>query len=112
MIKFIKKYIPSELKLQIKSLFQKHNINGDLNSNRNKIYVVLAADYGNLGDIAISYAQYKYLSVEFPCFDIIDVPISRTHRNIREVKKIISNRDVITIIGGGNFTKKIGRAHV
>ena len=106
MIKKIKKHIPSEIKLTLKSYFQNDNINGDLNSNKRKLFIAISADYGNLGDVAISYAQFQFLSKNFPDFEIIDVPISRTYSNIRKIKKIISENDIITIVGGGNFTNK------
>jgi pyruvyl transferase EpsI len=102
----IKKYIPLKLKQKIKSFFSTTNMNGNLLSTKQKIFIALAADYGNLGDVAISYAQYVFLKENFPNVEIIDVPISQTLRNIREIKKHISSNDVITIIGGGNLTDK------
>lgn len=102
----IKKYLPLKLKQQVKSHFSSTNINGDLSSKKHKIFIALAADYGNLGDVAISFAQYQFLKDHFPESEIIDVPISQTLRNIREVKKFINNDDVITIVGGGNLTDK------
>jgi pyruvyl transferase EpsI len=102
----IKKHIPLKLKQTIKSHFSSTNINGDLTSNKHKIFIALAADYGNLGDVAISYAQYHFLQDKFPESEIIDVPISQTLRNIREIKKFIRDDDVITIVGGGNLTDK------
>ena len=100
------KLIPLELKQYIKSFFIKNNINHFKNDNNRKIFIVLAADYGNLGDVAISYAQYVFLRNVFPLMQIVDVPISRNLTNIRFVKKIIQPGDVITIVGGGNVTNK------
>jgi len=106
MLRKIKKYIPNNLKSELKSYFEKDNINGDLFTNKRKIFIVISADYGNLGDIAISYAQYKFLLDNFPDCEVIDVPISKTFSNIRKIKKIIKSNDIITIVGGGNFSNK------
>lgn len=70
--------------------------------NKKKILVMVCADYGNLGDIAIAYAQIGFLTKRFPDYSIIPVLISDTFRNIKCLKKIIGNDDIITIVGGGN----------
>lgn len=102
MIKF-KRFIPNSIKQFLKDMVQEHNINGEF-SNKRKIFVALAADYGNLGDVAISYAQYQFLKINFPDYEVIDVPISRNFTNIRKIRKNISKDDIITIVGGGNLT--------
>ncbi|MFA0067594.1 polysaccharide pyruvyl transferase family protein [Vibrio breoganii] len=79
------------------------NISGDLYSKK-KVFVVLAADYGNLGDVAITYAQSEYLRKNLPGYEVVDVPISKNLANIRHVKKIIGKDDILTIVGGGNMT--------
>ena len=103
----MKKMLPLKFKQYIKSYFLKNNINHYKNNKlQRKIFIVLAADYGNLGDVAISYAQYNFLRDSFPSDQIIDVPISRNLPNIRFIKSIIQPNDIITIVGGGNFTNK------
>ncbi|WP_172463481.1 polysaccharide pyruvyl transferase family protein [Priestia endophytica] len=78
------------------------NRNFNVDKNKKKIIVALAANYGNLGDVAITYAQTKFLKNNFPDFDIIDFPISRTFVDIKALKKICTPNDLITIVGGGN----------
>lgn len=68
-----------------------------------KAFVFLAADYGNLGDVAITYAQEAFLKKYLPDFHIIDLPISKTIEAIHAVKKCIGQGDLITTVGGGNF---------
>ncbi|MGJ8692048.1 MAG: polysaccharide pyruvyl transferase family protein [Thalassotalea sp.] len=102
----VKQLIPLKLKQMINSYVAKPNINGDLHSAKNKIFIGLAADYGNLGDVAISYAQYHFLKNNFPDYEIIDVPISQTLANIRAIKTVISADDIITTVGGGNLTNQ------
>lgn len=67
-----------------------------------KVIVGLAADYQNLGDVAITYAQTKFLEDTFPDYQIIDFPISDTFKHYRELKEIINDEDIITLVGGGN----------
>lgn len=70
---------------------------------RRKIFVMLAADYGNLGDVAITYAQVCFLKKNFPDREIIQVPISKTYKWLKAMKNIITKKDIITIVGGGNI---------
>lgn len=72
-------------------------------SGKKKCIVCLAADYGNLGDVAITYAQEQYLGKIFPGYEIIDFPISKTLGNLKALKNICNTDDVITIVGGGNM---------
>jgi pyruvyl transferase EpsI len=74
----------------------------NISKSKKKIIVALAADYGNLGDVAITYAQTKFLRDNFPDHDVIDFPISRTFIDMKSLKKICTPNDIITIVGGGN----------
>ena len=70
---------------------------------KKKCIVCLAADYGNLGDVAITYAQEQYLEKIFPGYEIVDFPISKTLGNLKALKNICNADDIITIVGGGNM---------
>lgn len=104
---FFSKYISFENKSRILLFFQKfknQNSFSSLKDNTNKkAYVFLAADYGNLGDVAITYAQTQFLKNTLQGFDIIDVPISKTLEGIVSIKKEIKSNDIVTTVGGGNF---------
>lgn len=65
---------------------------------------MLAADYGNLGDVAITHAQEKFLRDRLPGYEIVDVPISRTLSELRAWQNICTIDDIITVVGGGNMT--------
>lgn len=67
-----------------------------------KIFIFLGADYGNLGDVAITFAQTKYLIENYPDYTVVEIPISKTFAGIKAAKKVISKDDIITLIGGGN----------
>ena len=65
--------------------------------------VFLAADYGNIGDIAITRAQIRFLERALPHVSVVAVPISKTRTRLRDIKAQITDDDLITIIGGGNM---------
>lgn len=71
---------------------------------KKKCIVFLAADYGNLGDVAITYAQEKFLRENYPDFEIIDVPISKTLSHLKALRQICTPEDIITVVGGGNMS--------
>ncbi|WP_435950486.1 polysaccharide pyruvyl transferase family protein [Psychrobacter sp. DM8] len=68
-----------------------------------RCFIFLAADYGNIGDIAISCAQSHYLKSVLPDYDVISIPISQTRFLIDSINKQIKANDIVTIIGGGNM---------
>lgn len=68
-----------------------------------RVFIFLAADYGNLGDVAITHAQHKFLQNNFPEYLVTEIPISQTIEGIAFVKKIIAKDDIVTTVGGGNM---------
>jgi len=108
MLSKLKKKISIDLKIKLRVFFAglKKRDDFDLKINQidsKHIYIFLAADYGNLGDVAITYAQHKFLQNKFPNYVIKEIPISKTINGIALVKKIIRRDDIITIVGGGNM---------
>lgn len=100
----IKKYIPLSLKQRIiYYLSNNSKYSEKYNKEDKKIIIALAANYGNLGDLAITYAQNKFLKNNFKDYKIIEVPIDETYSCMKDLKKIVNREDIITIIGGGNF---------
>lgn len=69
-----------------------------------RVWIFLGADYGNLGDVAITLFQEEFLKQKFPNHEVLTVPISNTVRCIPAVKKVIKDTDIVTIIGGGNMS--------
>lgn len=106
MINYIKKMIPNHIKQQIIYYTSKDILDGyDYNElkTKKKIFVMLAADYGNIGDMAITYAQKLFLKNMYPQHEILELTVSQTYRKLRSLKKIINKDDIITLIGGGNM---------
>lgn len=104
---FLSKYISFEKKTRILlflKIFRKNKSFSYLNGEESKkAFVFLAADYGNLGDVAITNAQTNFLKETLKEYDIIDVPISKTLEGIHYIRKNISPEDIVTTVGGGNF---------
>ena len=103
-VRFIKDSISPKLKNWI--IYHKSSTDNyqNLSKKDKKIIIMLAADYGNLGDIAIAYAQNKFLKDNFPDRTIVVVPISQTYRKIKSLKKKMNKDDIVTITGGGNMS--------
>lgn len=103
----LKKRIPFELKIRVLVFllnFRKNPYFRPENYGKGKkIYVFLVADYGNLGDVAISYAQSEFIHRYFPELEIIEVPISQSAEGMHFAQKHIKPGDLVATNGGGNF---------
>lgn len=97
-------YMYREIKWKLKKYSNENISLGD--NNKNKAYVFISADYGNLGDVAITYAQKLFLKEQLKNYEIIEVPSKETYAYIKYIKKIIKPNDIITLIGGGNMSNK------
>ena len=99
----LKEIIPTTVKMKIKSQINKEDKFRCLDKNRKKIIIALAADYGNLGDVAITYAQKKFLQTHFKEYQIVEFYTNDIVSNMQSLKRKITPVDIITIIGGGNM---------
>lgn len=89
------------LKFRLFSFFKSRGFH--ISTNKKRCFIFLAADYGNLGDVAITFAQKKFLQKLFPEYDIIEVEAGKSLTSIRSIKSQIKPDDIITVIGGGNM---------
>lgn len=64
--------------------------------------LVGSADYGNIGDIAISEAQLAFLHAHFPG-TVIDIIGMRFLEYRRALERHLTRRDVLCFQGGGNM---------
>lgn len=70
---------------------------------KNQAFVMLSANYNNLGDIAITLAQELFLNEFLPSdYEVIVIPHDRTYNVFLSMRKIINENSIITLIGGGN----------
>lgn len=68
-----------------------------------RAYIFLAADYDNLGDVAITLAQKELLQEIFPTHRVTEVPTGIPFPRLKYLLEQIGSEDVITLIGGGNM---------
>lgn len=68
-----------------------------------RVFIFLAANYGNLGDIAITYAQHKWLENYFKDRSIVEVPANCTFSYLKGFLTKVEKDDIITFVGGGNM---------
>lgn len=73
-----------------------------------RCYIFLAADYGNLGDVAITLSQRKFLSLMYRDYEVVEVNAAETLRKIPEIKRNLLVEDIITVVGGGNMGDMYG----
>lgn len=71
--------------------------------NDKKFIMIGTPDHGNLGDHAITQAQYKFLDDNFKNYKTIELDLNEYYSNIDFIKKYINSDDIIIINGGGNF---------
>lgn len=100
MLSLLKKIIPLKIKRSLVSLFSREEV--ELPSGR-RAFVFLAADYGNIGDLAITAAQVSFLKKHAGVSHVVRVPISKTVAHINSIKRQVNRSDLITIVGGGNM---------
>ncbi|MFY0782320.1 polysaccharide pyruvyl transferase family protein [Peribacillus simplex] len=101
--KNVKKFVPKSLKYKAYFNFGSNYSARFSNINKPKVFLMLAGDYGNLGDIAITQAQKEFIKKTLPEHHIVSINLKDTYKMIRTIKKIIRPVDLITIIGGGNM---------
>lgn len=102
--KKLKLIIPNYAKAKIKYYFSFSKGDEKLNSKKQKIIVFLGANYGNLGDVAITESQVNFLKSNFSEREVIEISISDTYTSLKSVKKHLKKGDVVTLIGGGNIS--------
>lgn len=102
--KLFRSLIPSNIELMIRYYLPCHRVDmEEINNNEKKVFIFLAADYGNLGDIAITEAQRNFIMRALPNHKVILVKSSVQISTYRYIKKYITTSDIVTIIGGGNM---------
>ncbi|HWO76915.1 MAG TPA: polysaccharide pyruvyl transferase family protein [Bacillus sp. (in: firmicutes)] len=98
----LKAKIPFRWKLHAKYLLSE-KITPSFSKDDPKVIVALAADYGNLGDVAITKAQITFIKDAFPNHKIVTVYLNEINSMLVPLKKLVNSKDIITIIGGGNM---------
>ncbi|MBX9987785.1 polysaccharide pyruvyl transferase family protein [Priestia aryabhattai] len=68
-----------------------------------KMIVMQTPLHGNLGDQAIAYAQKKFIEKYFKDYIYIEISYEEVMRRTKLLKKVINEKDIIFIHGGGNM---------
>lgn len=102
----IKSLISRKTKNTIKYELTKNNHIYDSYKGKKKVIVCLGADYGNLGDVAITFAQMNFLKRTFKEREILEFPISRTYLDMKSLEAVVTKEDIITLVGGGNTSER------
>lgn len=100
MLDVVKRVVPLRLKRVISAFVRRRDIGLPEGL---RTFVFLAADYGNIGDLAITAAQRNFLARLAPGRHVVPVPISATCEVLRSIRKQVVPGDLVTIIGGGNM---------
>ncbi len=102
-----KNLVPNRIKDRIKVEFMPKKPDFiEQYKDKDKILVFLCGFYQNLGDMAITMAQKKFLSDNFPNHEILLIPSDKTFVWMKALKSIVKQSDIITILGGGNMSDK------
>ena len=102
----IKQLLPESIKIRIKLLFVHSNQRkwvDSISDDTRNIFVFLCGFYQNLGDMAITFSQIRFLRAEFPDANIIPVPSVETYTATKTIQRYIHDGDLITVLGGGNM---------
>lgn len=100
MLKSIKSRVPLTVKRAVRNIFFTQRLTLPKGP---RAFIFLAADYGNIGDLAITAAQESFLSKTLCGYTVIRVPISKTRTQLQSITKQINPNDLVTIVGGGNM---------
>lgn len=68
-----------------------------------KVILTLVPDHGNVGDLALGYAQLEFFKNYFPEYTTVEVPLKDTYAVMKQLKKNVNNDDIIAITGGGDL---------
>ena len=71
--------------------------------NKNKIFLLMEPEYGNVGDQAIAYATEEYIKDYFPEYSLIRVTEKNTFKHMKTLQRICKADDIIFLQGGGNM---------
>lgn len=70
---------------------------------KRSIFVLLAHEWGNIGDLAISYTQQTFLEKTFPHYPVYTLTRQAVTHNWQRVLQTIQRNDIIVLPGGGNM---------
>lgn len=97
----IKSIVSSQLKKQLEQLELNKLI--PIYKNQEKVIFLSTPEHGNLGDHAITIAIKKIIEEKYPNKLILEFSFNEYNRNQEKIEKIVNSKDIIYLVGGGNF---------
>lgn len=76
-----------------------------IEESRTEIRIILMGvpEYGNLGDIAISYATANFIREFFPEYTFWRFTENQIRYDLKKIKKVVTDTDLLLLQGGGNL---------
>lgn len=104
MLKTIKGWFPERVKGPVLATLRPRE-DADLQRylGKPKAVVALAGFYQNLGDMALTYAQKRFIESVLPNHEILLFPSLDTYQRMKALKAVCDREDIITTIAGGNM---------
>lgn len=99
----IKETVPLRTRVRTRSWLSGRDDSLEHLRGKKKAIIALAADYANLGDVAITVAQARFLSHCLPEHEIVYFPCASTYLQMKSLEHVCGPDDLITITGGGNM---------
>src|SRR5580692_7759595 len=103
MLRYINSVIPIRWKREAKRAISPLRPPADFPADTPRLIVALAADYANLGDVALTRALVRFAGQHFPSHQPYLLFAGRIFRDLRGVASAADNDDVVSIVGGGNM---------
>jgi pyruvyl transferase EpsI len=103
MLRYIKSIIPLRWKREALRAVSPFRPPADFPDDRPRLIIALAADYGNLGDVALTRALVRFADHHLPSHRPYLLCAGRVFRDLRGVARATDQDDVVAIVGGGNM---------
>src|ERR1700704_4561743 len=103
MLRYFKSLVPLRWKREAKRVISPFRPPADFPADRPRLIIALAADYANLGDVALTRALIRFAGQYLPSHQPYMLFAGRIFRDLRGVASAANNDDVVAIVGGGNM---------
>jgi pyruvyl transferase EpsI len=103
MLRQIKSVVPLRWKREAKRVISPLRPPADFSAEGPRLILALAADYANLGDVAITRALVSFAAQHFPSHQPYLLCAGHVFHDLRGVARAADKDDVVAIVGGGNM---------